>query len=544
MRRSRAFGFAVVIGVSAFGCEDDPAPAPSGIDGGGVSLPDGGGAPTDSGGPGPDASSDAGSDSGADAGSDGGATPKPGDIFVNATTGSDANTGLAGSPVKTITKAVGLATAPKAIWLEDGTWDGIIDPALAATTGGGCAQGGSAGLFVPAGVAVRAVHAGSAVVRLSGSFGFCMNGSELAGLRLERVEAGGTIVEVLAGANDLTGVALAGTIVPATGASSGGASPLVHLRAGAKATMRPGGLTSYTSVVGNAVFVEGAGAELTVEGGAFDDARAPSGAALRTGSGAKLVLRDVLVRRTNVTAYATSGLDVCSTCTVEVRGASRVEGFTNEYGIRVATGGALVLADTATVTGNVHGIFVTGPGASPATVTLSGASVVKGNTQEGVRGDFVSGHVLDFKTTGTPKIENNGGAGVLLTAGSAVLDGGSFTGNATGIQIGGTVPVTMRNVNVTMSGGTAGVILGTTGNIDLGTTASPGNNLLKQNVGTNLLLSSAVTTAVTAVGNTWNPNDQSASAAGTFAGNVLVNGPTSGANFTLQGAATLRLAGP
>src|SRR5688572_8133706 len=70
--------------------------------------------------PAKDASTNPGNDAG-DAGEPP-VTPQPGDLFVNATSGSDDASGLVGQPFKTITKALSVATAPKSVWLEDGVW--------------------------------------------------------------------------------------------------------------------------------------------------------------------------------------------------------------------------------------------------------------------------------------------------------------------------------------------------------------------------------------------------------------------------------------
>jgi hypothetical protein len=101
-----------------------------------------------------------------------------------------------------------------------------------------------------------------------------------------------------------------------------------------------------------------------------------------------------------------------------------------------------------------------------------------------------------------------------------------------------------RNLKVrssTITGNTsyAFQIYGTPLSVDLGTALSPGGNTI-QNSGTGNL-SGITGDAISAVGNTWNPNVQGADANGHFPAATQLAGPASGANFTLNAGSLLSL---
>jgi len=78
---------------------------------------------------------------------------------------------------------------------------------------------------------------------------------------------------------------------------------------------------------------------------------------------------------------------------------------------------------------------------------------------------------------------------------------------------------------------------------DLGTTASPGNNIIRGNTGVGLsVLNDTVLPQITAAGNTWNANLQGADADGKYIVPATIAGPiatTAGNNFALPAQANL-----
>jgi len=460
-----------------------------------------------------DATTEAGDDGGADAGGDASVGPKPGDLFVNAQTGNDAATGAQGSPFKTIAKAMSVATAGKTVWLEDGTWNAAIDPTLGTTSAAGCAL---AGIVVPPGVDLRGVNAGAATIALTGTHGLCVGGSTLAGFRLTRTAGGGTGLSITGGVNRMEGVALA---------NAGGdqSYPLVVVAGGAKLALTPNGIPRYTTGLGAAFRVEGNGTELTVAGGAFDDvtqavfARASH---LQVEAGSKLVLDGVRLERPPANQNATGIIGVNATGTVELRGNTVIRGFNSGHGLFLNRGATAVVTNTSVIEDNLWGILASGFGSGATSLTISGSATIRNNTNAGIRGDFVNGHQLDLTLSGTPTITGNGQAGIEYSAGTFTMTGGTVTANGTYgvILYTGLSSFSMRNGTVTNNALSGVYLQAFSGTADLGTTASPGGNTIRNNASTAGYTNLRVDRdGVTAIGNTWEPNVQGTAADGTFA---------------------------
>lgn len=483
-----------------------------------------------------DATVDA-SDSGADAqvdadASDGG--PQPTDIFVNASTGSDSSaTGGQGTPFKTLTKAMSVATAGRVVWLEDGTWTPAIDAALGAFNAAPPCAG--KGVVIPAGVSVRAVNPGSAIVSFTGSNAFCASGgATLSGFEIQRSAGGGVALYLSGGTSSLDGVAFSGV-------ASGYDYDYFDVVGGAKVTMTPGGRTTYATGFGAGVVVQGAGSELVVNGGAFDDAHwsgISRAAHLAVTGGAKLVLNGVAVTRPVANQNGSNLQGIYATdSTVELRGATNVGGFANGAGVFIGYNTTLLLTDTAESHGNTWGLFVSGFGTAGvvSTLTLSGSASVHDNSSGGIRGDYVNGHKVDVSIGGSASVANNGGNGIEYSGGTFAMTGGSVTGNNSGIVV-ATALTSFLLHNATVTGNaTYGVWVGAfTGAADLGTKAAAGNNTISGNTTSNIRADRG---GATAVGNTWDPSVQGTDAMGKVpspdGGVVELTGKINGKNFTL-----------
>jgi hypothetical protein len=116
-------------------------------------------------------------------------------------------------------------------------------------------------------------------------------------------------------------------------------------------------------------------------------------------------------------------------------------------------------------------------------------------------------------------IRQNVGLALFVTEGTLIMRGCTVTGNGTGINV------------------------HDFGRADLGTEASPGNNVLQQSMGVALVLDGGFgATLVTAVGNTWNPNTQGADGNGRYSVPATVSAPIPGAtgnNYALSGSWSL-----
>jgi hypothetical protein len=187
--------------------------------------------------------------------------------------------------------------------------------------------------------------------------------------------------------------------------------------------------------------------------------------------------------------------------------------------IDIASTSPFALIDS-TLDGAANGVALTG-GISPLPATLtnvtirhaSNAAIGGGNTIAHITGGEISSGSTGIHTGGGSwtltdvVMANNSGAGVYVSPGFA------------------NEPVTLTMRGCTIRGSRDGVVVLDFSTTDLGTTASPGNNVFQDNFRAGLaVIGQAGETQVDAVGNTWQPKRQGADAAGRFAP-VTVFGP-------------------
>jgi hypothetical protein len=467
--------------------------------------------------------------------------PAAGDRFVNAATGNDANPGSAAAPWRTISFALGATPAGGVTWLQDGTWAGDTDPAL-ATTGYGlnCRIGGTTP--ISDGLRLRAVNRGAAIVHFDSQSGICLRQAELSGIRfvgpLTAARRGIRITGP--GASTLSDVALDN----ASTAISGGAN--VNISAD--------GLASYGHAGSNRIStlqVQDEGTTVTVLGGAFDGVTqhgvsGTSGgcvlAAVWATNGGRLVLDGVALRADPSTTVSESlpsyGVHACDGATLELRNGTRVEGFT--IGARIFSS-TFEVADSALL-GNGTGMGLSGSASRPGVATLRGA-FVDNSTLAGITVGGGSRLTLDPGT----KVRNNGGHGVAFssTQSQMRIDGAELSGNgAAGLSYFG-ADCRVRNTSVFGNTG-GGIVIENFSNVapapcDLGTAASPGGNSVLSTPGNSGLRVRTVGVAVQAVGNTWVASEQGADAQGRYsvpAGQTanVITGPTTGRNVRIDAA--------
>jgi len=210
---------------------------------------------------------------------------------------------------------------------------------------------------------------------------------------------------------------------------------------------------------------------------------------------------------------------------------SQITGFNQGYshnsaGIAVGSfaqpGAALTLSTTnSTLSGNNTGVFVTETGSTASSLTWTGSNVtVSGNTHGGVAcrdacSIDLAGSQFSQNATTDPAanaVTFHGGLwlGMANKTYQLKLRDTSITGHVTSA---GSNAEAVSNSGVTMGGNASSVF-------DLGTAASPGNNLIQGNgsgtttSGLNVNVAAGVT--VNAVGNTFAPNVQGANAQGRY----------------------------
>lgn len=468
--------------------------------------------------------------------------PAVGDRFVNAASGSDANPGSEAAPYRSISFALAATPLGGVTWLQDGEWTGAIDPALAAT-GFGLNCRTSAGSVMADGIRLRAVRPGNAIVRFDSTRGLCLRQAEVRGLRVvspQTVARVGLFIDG-PGASTFSGVAVDGASIRILG--------------GARVDFTADGLASYghTGALRTTLLqAQDAGTLVTVQGGAFDGltqfgVTVTSGGCVLAGlsaiAGATLVLDGVTLRADASALVSESnpsyGVHACSGGTLDVRGASRVEGFT--IGARVF--GATLQLSSSSLAGNGTGIVIAGSSASPGTVALSGA-FIENSTRNGI----VASDTSRLSIGAGSVLRNNAGHGIAFSSTSSQLriDGAELTGNGKlGLSyFGADCQVRNTRIDGNVEGG---IVMENFSNVapapcDLGSAASPGGNTFFATSNTAALRVRTAGVAVQAVGNVWVASEQGANAQGRYAvpagqtANVISGPVPSGRNVRIDAA--------
>ncbi len=492
--------------------------------------------------------------------------PVAGDTYASPTGVDTGNTTCGqATPCLTITKAASLTGANATVWLADGTYPS--QPGFSGTA------------VIPAGLTVRAATAGAAIVQrnlvLLGSatvFGLVMD-STVNGNHSNTITASsGTVV--------LDGVRWAGRL---------GSSPPLNLSGTAQVTLTPGTVADYSSAL---TFLDQSystfanlqdSAQLTINGGQLGGTALGSAdyygykAAFVLSGNTRLSLNNVAVQVGGHGIYMASGTPQVSMNNASLTGLSTV--FTST-GIVAHTGAPVITLVNSTISGfkkdTISAGITIGAGegngwpAVTASITLTSA-VLSGNA----RGLMVYNNTGPTQVTllgNGAQISNNLIGGLVCEATCNIdLSGGQISGNGSTNNIVGFtqsgffgglyLPRTdrpynlkLRNVAVTnnynlntIPGSTSGNVPENSGltlagnaasSFDLGTAASPGgntftgNNSGNQTSGIHVRANAGVT--VSAVGNTFIANTQSANAQGQY---VLNTAPCGAASCNVSGGA-------
>lgn len=507
-------------------------------------------------------------------------TPAAGDTYASPT-GVDLNNMSCSqaNPCRSIAQAAATAQANATVWLTNGTYDVNTQPSA---------------ITIPAGLTLRALTPGLAAV---GQAIVLQGNATVVGVVLRRYGFGdwGSI-QAAAGSVTIDGVKAIGT------AQIGSGVPAVLVLSGSvHATMTPGNINDYCdqlTPVQQGVAIYGAlsgSARLTVNGGLFGGAALGGadpvngafnrGAFNLTGS-SRLDLNNVVL---NVDS---SGIFLFGDATQVHLTSSVVQAAANTgagYGIYAAKGAPQLTLVNSTISG-FKSLFGTGYGSVGIYVshfTHPGAAVTLSMTNSSLMANNVGIVVAEGSTpsslawTGSNAsvVSNTHGGIVCRHACNIDLSGGEISENATndpavngsmfngGIWMGfptTTYQLKLRNMIIVDNKSTAGgnasasdnsgvTMAGSAASVwDLGTAASPGNNLIQGNTssaqtsGLNVNVAAGVT--VQAVGNTFAPNTQQADAQGKYKLGTAPCGASScnltsgaGANFRVT-SGTLRLA--
>jgi hypothetical protein len=504
--------------------------------------------------------------------------PGNGDTWASPTGVDIGNTTCAqASPCLTIAKAASLAQPSKTVWLLNGDYTSATQPALIA---------------IPATRTLRAVNAGLARV----SQGIALQGGgSVVGVVVARTGFGDIgSIQASSGVVTIDGVRVIGSLA----APSGSLAP-ISLSGSAQATMTPGSIADYGDQLapigqGEGTYATiGGSARLIVSGGMFGGAALGGGnpivaggqAAFRVSESGRLDLVNAVVGvDTNgvqlsgpatqlhmtgslLTANANTGIGygihaVSGAAQISLTNSS-VVGFSSigagSAGIAVGAFNlpgvaATIAVSTGGVTGSDTGIYTT-DGTTSSSLTITGSNLVVGINR---RGGIECRSACSIDVNGG-EISDNGSIDPVLT-GSHSFFGGIWMGSARphflklrNVHVTGNTSAPTGNTNVASNSGLT--LGGTAGSaFDLGSTASPGNNVFGGNATGNETSSINVQVApgitVRATGNSFAPNVQGANALGRYQLGTAPCGPSScdltstassGANFRIA-SGVLRLA--
>lgn len=568
LSRAWLFGIASIAGI-VHGCAPDPSPEraetvpPTTSFEGGTTADDGGG--NDAGLN--DAALDAASSDGGDAAEGGDAGPPPivpvaGDGFVSPGGVDGTNDCLTeATPCKTIAFAVSKVQTGKSVWLADGEY--------------------GVGATVPAGVAVRGRNQ-AAIVKA----GLSISGSAVSGITFDAQNGLGAGVRATAGTSALSALRFKGNYFNGAG---------IQVTGAAVVTLEPGGVPNYvveTVATGinnssNPILRVQDTGSLTVLGGTFDGPGMGHGTTSTTSrDGAAITVEDqAKVKLVGVQLKVhTRGIAILDDgeLALENTVVTAVDMESNGFGIGI--GGDNVVAKVSlfksSVTGfkqNAQGYGIVAFGVSRAPrFSLSVDQSTLSSNAVGIFVNYMSRMTLTGTSLGVIANERGG----LRCEGACTIDltGSTFSGNGSSadptaaffgaIWLGATnvaYELKLRKTNVGLTKNLAGVANANvennsglflagdaTSTFDLGTAASPGQNMFVNNSSgvnsANVTVKVDPAVVVSSVGNQFEANVQGANAMGRYVLGAAPCGASTcdvtsgtGTNYRV-GSGTLRLA--
>lgn len=469
------------------------------------------------------------------------------DRFVSATSATDTLPCTQAAPCRNIATAMNGAPAGANVYLADGIYDGSNQSATSFS--------------MPPGVVLRGANPDA--VTLQGLTLTLAGGGAFNDLRLE------SNTQVFASSAAAASVTFTGVRVRGNSASGSGGAGL-HIGGSVTASMTagtlPGGQCSMPTGPQLQVAIVNGSGQFTVQGCTFDGHSAANPVSVFNVGGGTLVLDATTI--TNLPLINGGGGGV-----INVGGSSpsNIASLTMSNGSTISN---IIIGSSPAPALNL-GNF--------ANVVLDHANISNVSTVAIVAGGGGSTTGLNLTIRNGSTVSHSARAMVVDVSGgggSVTISNASFTSNVDGMRIGGSagspidisgltytgnapaqttqidnqitaVGLKIRNSQFSSNGGVGLVIAiptGATGNVDLGTTASPGGNTFASNVGTNLQVLSTGTQAVNAVGNTWSASVPAANgvpatdAAGHYLAGTVVTGPkVQSVNLNIPAGVTLAL---
>jgi hypothetical protein len=470
---------------------------------------------------------------------DGGPT---GNIFVNPTTGDDNNSGLSSAQaVKTIAKGSEIArTLPgiETILLEDGTYDSSTQSIFNVT--------------FPAGTTVRSNSSTGVTVRATNQTnGFRFTGG--GALRNVTFDTFSQAVQAIGtGTFDMSDVhfvnvsqplyvndSVAATVDASDSPPAFAVPPTAGfglaciVADGTSNVMFKGGAFQNIGGLGNQIFLARGHAKLTIDGAVFDTMTIR---AITIQDNADVVLMNSQIHRVSV---ASTGLEVSTI-------------FMGGQNTQMPLDQSLELVSTDITMNQTSGIGMVlyGGMASKPTIRIT-SSHIENNDGNGFGAGALStidANLVNAIQTIDSTFKGNTLAGLIAPVGTVSITGGEFSGNG-GNGIGltmGTVVNSLKvrgTVKIDDNGGHGISFSGATGSsLDLGKTADPGGITFTNVDAAHSAVSLQSAIQGFAVGNTWMPNVQGASAAGAYTSPTTIVGLTSGLNAFVASGGSLVVA--
>jgi len=433
------------------------------------------------------------------------------DWHVDPINGSDKNSGSFDAPFRTLARAAEVARGSETVWLFDGTYSEATEPRFANLGMQDCAS--NAGVAFAANVQLRALNSGKPRLLVAGQHGLCLSGGSVQGLRFECQQPGGRIVEVTTGveAIDESSFTNCGR-APFPMPDRDDDEAAIYVSGDARVTLTPGNLSDYSGLPNYGLATVRDMASLTVSGGTvsvLDRGFTLSGSAVLD-----LVGVNVLAQDPNQRADRAIRAGSLSTPSIGLRGGSTIRGY--QVALDLDAVDAIISIDDTTFSDSA--VAISARRTSQTTLQGSIANSRFANLQIGLIAFPVAGRLdlslsnLNFEAVARPIIAYAGGK--LSLTDVTITD---CTVGALVVPFSSATPLTASFRRVSVSGcQTAGISLAGYAStvFDLGTSASPGGNVLRNNqlggVGneSNLAFLSSAPILISAIGNTWDANEQ------------------------------------
>ena len=424
--------------------------------------------------------------------------------FVDPVDGSDRNPGSFDAPLKTLERAAAVASGGDTVWLFDGTYQ---DRLFAAWPGHDCSTG--SGVTFAANVQLKALHSGLPRLLIAGAHGLCLSGGALEGLHFECQNPGGHAVEVSSGIEGITGSTF-------TNCGSTSASATTDHDAGldvsgdALVQLIANNSSDYSGYPNYTLAAVRENATLTVYGGTVSSLHR----AFAVSDSAVLSLHGVDLIGQDPSQQADQAIELLEGMPTLILSNSSIDNFNSA--IRVDSSSANLSLDNCTITSSYFGLL----GRRPKKSSLN-ATIINSHFASLYAAVFLypfAGSVQlslsrsDFNAVERPLMAMLGGTLSLEDVSVSDCDFGAVIAAYTDSA---PLTVSLRRVNVTgcRSGGLS--LSGSDSTIfDLGTSASAGGNVLRDNqrdgmsTSSNLFFGSSAPILISAIGNSWTPNTQ------------------------------------